>query len=312
VPVLRRSLLSVAAILTVAGAVVAGLTTSATAASQPHPAATRQAPGLHVHLSGAALTTAADQCAVWASNAGFANNGYMGGSLTTAVAIAVVESGCNPAACFDNTKKAACTEKTETPGDAIDRGAWQLDNQTWKSISDSCAYSGQCAADASYLTVSQDGTFFAPWSTYSSDYFATVLWAAQLAVNGLHAGTVVSAVTGSCLGFASGRNLAPARLANCSENGSQIWRLVGGSIRTAGGLCLAATSSRHAANVEIARCSTSALQRWQAGADAQLYNSGAHRCLADPLWGKPGGDKPGIVLMTTSCSVSQGEGWFKP
>jgi hypothetical protein len=311
VPVLRRSLLSVAAILTVAGTVVAGLTTSASASGRPHPAAARQDPGLHVHLSGAALTTAADTCAEWASNAGFANNGYMGGSLTTAVAIAVAESGCNPAACFDNTTKAACSAQPLAT-DSLDRGAWQLNNKTWSSIPDSCAYSGQCAAGAAYLQVSQDGTYFAPWVRYSSDTYARYLWAAQQAVNALHGGTVASAVTGSCLGFAGDRNRAPVRLANCSEKGSQIWRPIGGSIRTAAGLCLTATSSRHAANVEIARCNGSALQRWQAGADAQLYNSGAHRCLADPLWGKAGGDKPGIVLMTTGCVVSQGEGWFKP
>jgi hypothetical protein len=302
-------------VVAVVAAVVAGLTASASATGSPHPSAVREPAGLHIHLTGAALTTAADRCATWAANAGFANNGYMGGGLTIAVAVALAESGCNPAACYDNTKKAACTEQSETPGDKIDRGAWQIDNQLaapLTQVSDACAYSGPCSAAASYTELSQDGTYFALWATYSSDYYATYLWAAQQAVNGLHSGAVPTAVTGSCLGFASDGKGAPARLANCSEKGSQVWRLVGATLRSAAGLCLAATSSRHAAIVKLQPCRRSTLQNWEPKADAELYNAGAHRCLVDPKWGQAGGDLPGIELMTAPCAVSQGDGWFEP
>jgi hypothetical protein len=92
---------------------------------------------------------------------------------------------------------------------------------------------------------------------------------------------------------------------------SQTWRLLGATLRTSAGLCLTATSSRHQAIVRISRCTGTTLQNWQAGPFAQLYNSGAHRCLADPL-ALPASDKPGIVLIATACAASRGQGWFKP
>lgn len=267
---------------------------------------------MQVHLTGAALTTAADQCAAWATDGGFANNGYMAGSLTTAVAVALAESGCNPAACHDNTKGTACTQKTETKADNLDRGAWQLNNKTADAVPDSCAYSGSCAAKDAYKNVSALGTYFARWVQYSTDNYASNLWAAQVAVNALRQGTVASTVNGSCLGYPLDRRGSKVRLANCGSSTPQIWKLAGSTLRTSGGLCLTATSRSHAAAIEVSRCTGSSMQAWQARPGAQLYNAGAHRCLSDPVLVSKGGSKPGIVLETATCNNTQGEGWFKP
>jgi hypothetical protein len=308
---LRRFLPS--ALATTALGIVAALCLTAPASAAGHPGARRPAAGLQVHLTGTALAAAAARCAGWATDAGFANDGYMAGALTTAVAVALQESGCNPAACFDNTIGKACTEKTEIPGDSIDRGAWQLNNKAPGAVPDSCAYLGPCAAKDAYITVSSFGTYFARWVTYSDDAYAVQLWpAAQEAVNALRQGTVSSAVIGTCLGFAADRRGARAETGNCGTASSQIWRLAGSTLRTRAGLCLAATSATRTADVALARCSGGSLQSWQIRPDAELYNAGARRCLNDPLPAFSGGDKPGVVLKTARCVNSQGEGWFEP
>ncbi len=308
---LRRSLPAALAVAAIGVVAALGLTAPASAAG--HPDARRPAAGLQVHLTGAALTTAAAQCAAWATDAGFANDGYMSGALTIAVAVALQESGCNPAACFDNTIGKACTQKTEIPGDSIDRGAWQLNNEAAGAVPDSCAYSGPCAAKDAYISVSNFGTYFARWVTYSDDAYATQLWpAAQQAVNALRQGTIASAVIGTCLGFAADRRGASAETGNCGTASSQIWRLAGATLRTHVGLCLAATSSSRPAGVALARCTGGSLQSWQVRPDAELYNAGARLCLDDPVAAFSGGDKPGVVLRTAPCRNGQGEGWFEP
>jgi hypothetical protein len=309
--VLRRFLPAGFAIVVLG--VVAALCLTAPASAAGHPAARHHATGLHVHLTGAALVAAADRCAAWATDAGFANDGYMAGGLTTAVAVALEESGCNPAACFDNTLGKPCTQKTEVPGDSIDRGAWQLNNKVPHAASDSCAYQGPCAAKNAYIWVSKDGSYFAPWVTYSNDAYAIQLWpAAQEAVNALRQGTVASAVIGTCLGFTADRRGAGAETGNCGSASSQIWRVAGATLRAPAGLCLAASSASRVADVALARCTRSSLQTWLVRPDAELYNAGARRCLADPLPAFDGGDKPGHVLKTEPCVNSQGEGWFEP
>ncbi len=316
---LRRSLIS--ALTITALGVVAALCLTAPASAAGHASTQRPAahtsapqrdPGLLVHLTGPALTAAANRCTAWAADAGFANNGYMSGGLTIAVAVALAESGCNPAACYDNTTKTSCTQRTENAKDSLDRGAWQLNNQQLDAVPDSCAYSGPCSATAAYYPVSQDGTYFTRWVRYSTDNYAGYLWAAQQAVNALHQGTVASAVTGSCLGFPVDRRGAKVKLANCGSKTGQVWRLAGSTLRTPANLCVAATSRSRSAPVELTKCTGSSLQAWSARPGAQLYNTGAHRCLDDPVLIAKGGDKPGVVLVTASCNGSQGDGWFKP
>jgi hypothetical protein len=310
-PVRSRFLVPALAIVAAGAAAAFSLTASASAAGPP-PGVRPAEPSLHVHLTGPALATAADRCATWATDAGFTNDGDMSGALTTAVAVALYESGCNPAACLDDTLSKPCTRTTEVPGDSIDRGAWQLNNKTSDAVPDSCAYNGLCAAKDANVKVSAYGTYFARWVSYSNDRYTKDLLAAQNAVNTLRQGTVTSALIGTCLGFTADRSGGKAETANCATRASQIWRLSGSTLRTAAGLCLAATARSRTAVVELAKCSRSSLQSWQVRPGFELYNPGAGRCLADTVPKGQGGDLPGVVLKAARCASSQGEGWFKP
>jgi hypothetical protein len=301
-----------AAVYLTAPASAAGRSPAAAAASAGRAALTPQLAGSAVaSMSVSAQVAAAERCARWATDAGFANNGYMGGSLTTIVAIGLYESGCNAAACHDNTHAVPCSQQHEPPGDSVDRGAFQLNNVTWKQITDQCAYSGPCSAGQAYLTVSAYNTYFDKWSSYQDGKFAFVMWPAQEAVNMLRTGKVASSVTGSCLGYPQDKKGAEVKLANCDTSTPQIWRVDAATLRTTGGLCLTATSRTRAADIKLARCSRSSMEQWLSQADAELYNPASRRCLADTVKGA-GYDKPGVVLVAASCSPTQGEGWFKP
>jgi hypothetical protein len=267
-----------------------------------------QPDGTPVRLTGAALATAASHCAAWAANAGFASNGYLAGSLATAVAVALAESNCDPSACFDNTTKTSCTPPGPA-GDSVDRGAWQLNSKVPGATSNKCAFSGPCSATAAYNVESQDGTFFAAWVRYQTDYFAGFLPAAQTAVNALRAGTVTSGINGSCLGYPRDRVNAEAILENCgSAAADQIWQVQGTVLRTRGGLCLAARSARGSGPAVLRRCGASSLQRWLAHGDASLDNAGARRCLTDPR----GADKPGAVIQLQPCRGARSQTWYRP
>ncbi len=74
---------------------------------------------LPVRLSTSQLATAARRCAAWAAKAGFPNTSLGHGRLTTAVAVALAETGCDPAACYNNSTRRACTE----PGRPADYAA---------------------------------------------------------------------------------------------------------------------------------------------------------------------------------------------
>jgi Ricin-type beta-trefoil lectin domain/Lysozyme like domain len=312
-------------VIAVAGSVLGGLAVSASAtpagrvpagapAARQTPATANGVRGVTFHPSGAAGLKAAGECANWATDAGFANNGYYGGELTTAVAVALAESGCDPALCLDDTHMSVhCSQTSEPAGDELDRGAWQLNNKATPVIQDKCAYSGPCSADAAYSSVSGVGTYFALWVSYANDQYAKQLPLAQEAVNALHAGTVASTVIGSCLGYAADKAGQKALLANCHAKWSQSWRVNGETLSTVAGLCLTATSSRHAAPVDLSKCTRrNTMQEWIAEPDAELYNPGAHRCLADTTPISAGGSLPGVVIVATVCSPTQGEGWFKP
>lgn len=281
---------------------------AATGDVRNQPPASRAATGLQIHLGRAALASAARRCARWATNAGFSNDGYLAGGLVTAVAVALAESGCNPGACFDDTRHRSCSRFSERRRDSVDRGAWQLNSKSWRSISNRCAFSGQCAANAAYAKPSAVGTFFARWTQYSTDAFAHYLWAAERAVSRLRQGTVASALAGSCLGYPRDRPGVVARLVNCGSRAGQLWRLVGSALHTMRGLCLTATARHRSAIVRLARCRRSRMQAWRTTRLAQLYNPGARRCLDD----RSGGDKPGLILTASACSTTRQETWFRP
>jgi hypothetical protein len=306
--VIRHFRPSLASIVLSAAALTLGVLTPAAATGEERAHSHPVPDGLVVHLTGAALASAAGRCASWAADAGFSNDGYVAGGLTTAVAIALAESGCTPGACFDNTRHLPCSPGSVRRADSVDRGPWQINSKAWPSVSNRCAFSGPCAAAAAYGLVSAVGTFFAPWTQYSVDAYARFLWPAQQAVNRLRAGTVTSALAGSCLGYPHDRPGAVALLENCGWRAAEIWRRVGTTLHTAAGLCLSATSYRVAAVVRLSRCLRhSGLQQWHSTRLAQLYNPGSHRCLSDPS----GGDTSGLMLTAAPCSTSRQETWFR-
>lgn len=267
------------------------------------------AAGLNIQLSPAEVSAAASRCAAWASRAGFADNGYVGGSLVTAIAVAIGESGCNPAACFDDTTSRECTPAgTRGSHDSIDRGVWQVNSAAWKNVSNSCAYRGLCNARVAYAKVSADGSYFGPWTVYLTGHFTRFLWIAQQAVNALRAGTITSALIGSCAAYAADSEGARVQLANCGSGASdQQWTNSGSTLRTGHGLCLAAPSAK-SGPVTVQRCNGSRLQNWQHHAGSTLYNPGARLCLTDP----GSSVTPGKVMTDRSCTRTQNKAWFKP
>jgi hypothetical protein len=280
-----------------------------TAGSALPPGPGRQAPpGLHIRLSARQLASAASRCAAWASNAGFANTGYLGGWLTTAVAVALAESGCDPSACFNDTTGKPCTE----PGpkaDSVDRGAWQLNSRSWRNVPNACAFTGPCAARVAYQQVSAYGTYFALWSTYDADLYARYLAAAQQAVTALSAGTVTSGLIGSCLAHPVDRAGGRVRLENCGTgSAAEIWLRHGTALKTRRGLCMAVRNRRPGAEVLLLRCDGRVWQQWHKHADGSLYNPGAHSCLDDP----GGSIQSGLEIDELPCDGQRNQVWFVP
>jgi uncharacterized protein YraI len=118
--------------------------------------------------------------------------GFRGGSLVTAVAVAMAESSCNPSASAGNPAGSGC------PYGSIDRGLWQINSCWHPEVSDACAYNAQCNANAAY-TISYSGTYWTPWSTYNNGAYAAYLSAAQAAVNRLGGTGGPSTVPGTIL-----------------------------------------------------------------------------------------------------------------
>jgi Lysozyme like domain/Ricin-type beta-trefoil lectin domain len=264
---------------------------------------------LRIQLSPAQVSAAAGRCAAWADRAGFADNGYVGGSLTTAIAVAIGESGCNPAACYDDTTGQECTPaSTSGSHDSIDRGVWQINSRAWPQVSNSCAFRGLCNAKVAYGSVSADGSFFGPWTVYLTDHYAQFVWAAQQAVNALRGGTITSGLLGSCAAYAAGAPGAQVRLANCgSGSASQQWTTSASTLRTTGGLCLTAAPAA-GAPVTVLRCTGSRVQDWERGPGSGLRNAGTGLCLADAGSSRT----PGHLLTGQPCARRQGQAWFRP
>jgi hypothetical protein len=263
---------------------------------------------LPIRLSPAQVSAAAGRCAAWASRAGFANNGYVGGSLTTAIAVAIGESGCNPAACYDDTTGQECTPaSTSGSHDSIDRGVWQINGRAWPHVSNSCAFRGLCNAKVAYGQVSADGSFFGPWTVYLTDHYAQFVWAAQQAVNALRGGTITSGLLGSCAADADSPG-SQVRLATCgSGSASQQWMTSATTLRTTGGLCLTAALPA-GTPVTVQRCAGRRVQAWERGPGSELRNAATGLCLADAGSSRA----PGHLLTGQPCARRQGQAWFRP
>jgi Lysozyme like domain len=104
--------------------------------------------------------------------------GFAGRALRTAVAVGLAESGGNPAARHRNPPTPGC------PDGSIDRGGWQLNSCYHPEVSDTCADVLACAARAAYQ-ISQAGSDWTPWTTYTSGAYLAQLAAADHAIAAL-------------------------------------------------------------------------------------------------------------------------------
>jgi murein DD-endopeptidase MepM/ murein hydrolase activator NlpD len=102
----------------------------------------------------------------FASQAGFTGQG-----LNIIVAIAQAESGLNTAARGVNSDG------------SIDRGIVQINSKWHAEYSDACAYEPSCAMRAAYQ-ISNKGTNFTPWSTYTSGAYKQFLSGGTSAASG--------------------------------------------------------------------------------------------------------------------------------
>jgi hypothetical protein len=104
--------------------------------------------------------------------------GFTGEALRMAVAVGLAESGGDPRARRRNPPTPGC------PGGSIDRGGWQLNSCYHPEVSDACADELGCAAHAAYR-ISQAGSDWTAWTTYTSGAYLAQLVAADRAIAAL-------------------------------------------------------------------------------------------------------------------------------
>ncbi len=257
-------------------------------------------------LSAQQAASAAQACAGYATYAGWTNNASSS-DLVTASAICVAESGGRPTVYYCNpTGQDGYYPPVDCSG-MYDRGLWQIDNQAWLTINDTCAFTARCNADGAYA-ISQRGASFSPWATYTSRVYANYLAAAQSAVRALRGGTVPSGVPGVCLSRAAYTQNAAAITSTCGSGaGRQQWGIAGRAIRD-GDYCLAVASTAKTAAVRLRRCNASSYQQWTALGNGLLRNALSGRCLRDPN----STVTPGTPVNVGSCIAAASRVWWLP
>ena len=257
-------------------------------------------------LSARQAVTAAQACAGYATYAGWTNNASQD-DLVTASAICMAESGGQPTVYYCNpTGKDGYYPPVACSG-VYDRGLWQIDNQAWAGITNTCAFTAKCNADGAYA-ISQRGTSFSPWATYTSGAYSNYLSAAQSAIRALRGGTVPSGVAGVCLSRAAYAQDAAVITSTCGSGaGRQQWHIGRQAVRD-GKYCLAVASPSATAPVHLRRCNGSAYQQWTALGNGLLRNTLAGQCLRDPNKTVT----PGIQVNVGSCIAAASRVWWLP
>ena len=97
--------------------------------------------------------------------------GFAGEDLVRAVAVAMAESRCDPAA----------TGHNDGPPPSDDRGLWQINDYWHPEVTDACAYDAACNARAAYR-ISRGGDDWTPWSTYNHGTYLAYMDQARAAV----------------------------------------------------------------------------------------------------------------------------------
>jgi hypothetical protein len=261
-------------------------------------------------LRQAQVLRAAQVCASHAAAAGWANNGVYGGSLVTATAVCIAESGGHPRIYHcDTTGAIGYYPPVSCKTGFYDRGLWQLNSHYQSNVPDACAFRAQCNANAAYR-ISGLGTSFSPWAVYDSDFYAAYLGDAQAAVSGLTTGAVASGVFGVCLARSQpGAGASPVVVVgNCGRRtGSERWTFTGGTL-TAGGLCLTAAAGSGQPGLTLAACTGGASQRWASSQRGQLKNRQTGWCLDDP----GAAVVAGAPVTLASCTGAREETWWLP
>jgi len=85
-----------------------------------------------------------------------------GGDPVTATAVALAESGGNPAALGQN------------PDGSRDRGLWQVNDRAHPDVADACAFDPSCNAQAAYA-ISGGWQDFTPWTTFQTGAYRAFL-----------------------------------------------------------------------------------------------------------------------------------------
>ena len=76
----------------------------------------------------------------------------------------------------------ACNINTDK-AHSVDRGLWQINNYWHPDVSDSCAYSASCNANAA-KSISSGGSNWTPWATYNGGAYKRHLATAEKACGG--------------------------------------------------------------------------------------------------------------------------------
>lgn len=293
----KLTMSAVAVAVTVLAALPAG-TAAAAAGPTPHQTAAKPASlGRGAGLAPSAITaSSADLCAQVAYKAGFPYNANVAGHpiIVVAISVAMAESGCNPSAAGHNGPTSGC------PNGSTDRGLWQVNDCYHSGVSNACAYNAMCNAIAAYQ-ISNGGTNWNPWSTYSQNKWQAYVSTAEGAISRLTV-TMYNRNTNRCLGADSANtsNGAPVFQWACSStnpyeqwhvlvvnDGLQVLKNVGT------GTCLDGDGSASGNGKPVFQwsCSadTSSFEDWIVGgsgalsddANATLYNWGDRTCLAN-------------------------------
>ncbi|HEV2634287.1 MAG TPA: RICIN domain-containing protein [Actinocrinis sp.] len=244
-------------------------------------------------------------CTKVAAKAGFSSNQTVKtpigaeSRIAVAVAIAMAESSCLPNAVHRDSNGSQ------------DRGLWQINSKAWPKISSTCAFQIQCNADQAYL-ISNAGTNWKPWATYSNGAWKRYIAAANAAVGSGFSFHLESRGAATCLAASSVSNAngAPVLQASCNAaDTTQQWRVVDAPGRplilqnVQQGSCLDADGMAHGPGNPIFQwiCNTTnaSEQWWFAGsgalnengdADAVLHNTEDGTCAAaDPATAGVGG-----------------------
>ena len=111
--------------------------------------------------------------------------GFTGAGLATIVAIALAESGGNPA--------------IRGGQDPRDRGVLQINSYWHPEVSDACAFDPACAFKAAF-SISSNGTNFSQWTTFTNGAYKSHLSAASTATPGTSLGQTAATANAAASG----------------------------------------------------------------------------------------------------------------